>query len=211
MGDSITEGEIAAVVKAPGESTRRRPPQSPFPFCGPTLTRTLSSYLSLSLPFFELDFLRPGDAVAEDEVVIQVETDKVTIDIRSPGAGVVQEVLVSESDVVTVGQPVAKVELGAEAAQNAEAAPAAAAGEPAPQEEEEEEAMAAHAADAQEGHHHRVPSIRFPTKEERRERAVGHGAVAELSAKAASVPIFRLGVDATWRDYQPNYDDHVKR
>ena len=154
--------------------------------------------------------MRPGDAVGEDEVVIQVETDKVTIDIRSPGAGVVQEVLVSESDVVTVGQPVAKVELGAEAAQNAEAAPAAAAGEPAPQ-EEEEEAMAAHAADAQEGHHHRVPSIRFPTKEERRERAVGHGAVAEPSAKAASVPIFRLVVDATWRDYQPNYDDHVKR
>ena len=36
-------------------------------------------------------------------------------------------------------------------------------------------------------------------------------AVAEPSAKAASVPIFRLGVDATWRDYQPNYDDHVKR
>ena len=40
--------------------------------------------------------------MGEDEVVIQVETDKVTIDIRSPGAGVVQEVLVSESDVVTV-------------------------------------------------------------------------------------------------------------
>ena len=154
--------------------------------------------------------MRPGDAVGEDEVVIQVETDKVTIDIHSPGAGVVQEVLVSESDVVTVGQPVAKVELGAEAAQNAEAAPAAAAGEPAPQ-EEEEEAVAAHAVDAQEGHHHGVPSIRFPTKEERRERAVGHGTVAEPSAKAASVPIFRLGVDATWRDYQPNYDDHVKR
>eukprot|EP00215_Chloropicon_roscoffensis_P011480 CAMPEP_0196648342 /NCGR_PEP_ID=MMETSP1085-20130531/13314_1 /TAXON_ID=41879 ORGANISM="Pycnococcus sp, Strain CCMP1998" /NCGR_SAMPLE_ID=MMETSP1085 /ASSEMBLY_ACC=CAM_ASM_000807 /LENGTH=165 /DNA_ID=CAMNT_0041978131 /DNA_START=62 /DNA_END=556 /DNA_ORIENTATION=- len=54
-----------------------------------------------------------GDAVAEDEVIVQVETDKVTIDIRSPGAGVVQEILVAEEDTVVVGQPVAKVELGA--------------------------------------------------------------------------------------------------
>ena len=54
-----------------------------------------------------------GDAVGEDEVIVQVETDKVTIDIRSPGAGVVEEILVAEDDTVVVGQPVAKVNLGA--------------------------------------------------------------------------------------------------
>ena len=81
-----------------------------------------------------------GDAVAEDEVIVQVETDKVTIDIRSPGAGVVQEILVAEEDTVVVGQPVAKVELGAAGAEApkaeepaAPAAPASAAEEPAAQ------------------------------------------------------------------------------
>ena len=36
----------------------------------------------------------PGDAVAEDEVIAQIETDKVTIDVRAPKAGVITEILV---------------------------------------------------------------------------------------------------------------------
>jgi len=87
MGDSITEGSIAAVLKA------------------------------------------PGDAVAVDEVVAQIETDKVTIDVRSPIAGTMTKVLVSEGDTVNVGQAVAEIEEGA-AAQVA-AAPAASASAPA--------------------------------------------------------------------------------
>ena len=62
-----------------------------------------------------------GDAVAEDETVLQVETDKVTIDIRAPGAGILEEILVKEDDTVVVGQPVAKITLGAA---DAAAAPA---------------------------------------------------------------------------------------
>ena len=45
MGDSITEGAVAALTKS------------------------------------------PGDAVAADEVIAQIETDKVTIDVRRPAAG----------------------------------------------------------------------------------------------------------------------------
>ena len=37
----------------------------------------------------------PGDAVAEDEVIAQIETDKVTIDVRAPTAGVITELMVS--------------------------------------------------------------------------------------------------------------------
>ena len=77
-----------------------------------------------------------GDAVAEDEVTVQVETDKVTIDIRSPGAGVVQEILVAEEDTVVVGQPVAKVELGAAGAEAPKAEEPAAPAAPAPAAEE---------------------------------------------------------------------------
>jgi len=36
-----------------------------------------------------------GDAVAEDEVIAQIETDKVTIDVRAPTAGVITELMVS--------------------------------------------------------------------------------------------------------------------
>lgn len=35
-----------------------------------------------------------GDAVAEDEVIAQIETDKVTIDVRAPHAGSITEFLV---------------------------------------------------------------------------------------------------------------------
>ena len=45
-----------------------------------------------------------GEAVAVDEVIAQIETDKVTIDVRAPVAGVVSEVLVKEGDTVNVGQ-----------------------------------------------------------------------------------------------------------
>ena len=39
-----------------------------------------------------------GDLVAEDEAIVQIETDKVTVDVRSPRAGVVLAVLVSERE-----------------------------------------------------------------------------------------------------------------
>ncbi|GLC38937.1 hypothetical protein PLESTB_000463300 [Pleodorina starrii] len=71
-----------------------------------------------------------GQSVREDEVIAQIETDKVTIDIRAPAAGVLQQLNVKPSDVVVAGQVVAVVGAGApaaEAATPAAAAPAAAA------------------------------------------------------------------------------------
>jgi glycine cleavage system H lipoate-binding protein len=40
---------------------------------------------------------KPGDSVEEDEPLLQIETDKVTIDVRSPQAGTVEAILVSIS------------------------------------------------------------------------------------------------------------------
>ena len=73
MGDSITEGSIAAILK------------------------------------------QPGDLVEVDEIIAQIETDKVTIDVRAPTSGTVVEVLVKEGDSVVVGQGVCVVEAGAPA------------------------------------------------------------------------------------------------
>ena len=81
MGESITEGTVAALLK------------------------------------------QPGDVVVEDEIIAQLETDKVTIDIKYTEKipGIVKAVNVSEGDTVTVGQAFAEVEENADAV----AAPAA--------------------------------------------------------------------------------------
>jgi len=53
LGESITDGAIAAILK------------------------------------------QPGDTVEEDEPILQIDTDKVTIDVRSPTAGTLEAILVS--------------------------------------------------------------------------------------------------------------------
>ncbi|HVS84765.1 MAG TPA: biotin/lipoyl-containing protein, partial [Gaiellaceae bacterium] len=44
-----------------------------------------------------------GDHVAEDEPLVEVQTDKTTVEIPSPAAGVVARILVPEGEVVPVG------------------------------------------------------------------------------------------------------------
>jgi 2-oxoglutarate dehydrogenase E2 component (dihydrolipoamide succinyltransferase) len=56
---------------------------------------------------------QPGDEVYEDEVLMQVETDKVTIDVRASLSGVVETFGVNEGDTVTPGQKVVTLRPGA--------------------------------------------------------------------------------------------------
>ena len=51
-----------------------------------------------------------GDAVAEGDVLLRVETDKVDADFPSPVAGVVSELLVAPDDEVEVGDPVCVIQ-----------------------------------------------------------------------------------------------------
>jgi len=64
-----------------------------------------------------------GSQVAADDIIAQIETDKVTIDVRAPESGTVTEIMVEEGDTVTVGQHVATLEPG-DAPAGAAAAPA---------------------------------------------------------------------------------------
>jgi len=59
---------------------------------------------------------QPGDAVAADEPVASLETDKVTVEVPSPVAGVFGEALVKEGDTVAVGTVIARINEGAGAA-----------------------------------------------------------------------------------------------
>ncbi len=71
---------------------------------------------------------QPGDAVAADEPIASLETDKVAVDVPSPVAGVLQEHRAEVGDTVEVGAVIAVIEEGA----TASAAPAAAKADPAP-------------------------------------------------------------------------------
>ena len=67
---------------------------------------------------------KPGDAVAADEAIVSLETDKVSVEVPSPVAGTLTEQLFQEGDTVEVGAIIARIgEAGAAVA----AAPAPAA------------------------------------------------------------------------------------
>ncbi|CAJ1391347.1 unnamed protein product [Effrenium voratum] len=47
-------------------------------------------------------FKQPGDAVADGETLVELETDKVTLEVPSPGAGTLGEIVANEGDTVEV-------------------------------------------------------------------------------------------------------------
>ena len=57
------------------------------------------------VPVIEIH-VRPGDAVAAEDPLVTLESDKATMDIPSPAAGTVRELRISIGDRVTVGQPI---------------------------------------------------------------------------------------------------------
>ena len=65
---------------------------------------------------------RPGDAVQKGEPIVEIETDKVTVEIEAPAAGVLRDVTAHEGDVVPVGQTIAVILAAAEARAGASAA-----------------------------------------------------------------------------------------
>jgi 2-oxoglutarate dehydrogenase E2 component (dihydrolipoamide succinyltransferase) len=72
-------------------------------------------------------FKHPGDAVAVDEPVVELETDKVTIEVPAPAAGVLSEILVKHGETVAPGALLGQIKEGAAGAVKSAAAPAGAA------------------------------------------------------------------------------------
>ena len=70
-------------------------------------------------------FKKPGDAVAVDEMLCELETDKVTVEVPSPAAGTLGEIVAAEGETVGVNALLATIAEGAGAPKKAEA-PAAA-------------------------------------------------------------------------------------
>lgn len=152
LGESITDGSVAAVLK------------------------------------------QEGDTVEEDDPLIQIETDKVTVDVRSPVAGVVKSILVQADETVHVDSVVAVVKEG-EAAGKAEghvpvadtakkdtvssASPAAASSSPSADAGEGAKTSAiSHSRPVSAAPGAYIPSISFPTR-----RTADGRIISELSAE----------------------------
>ncbi len=63
-----------------------------------------------------------GDAVEDGDTIVEISTDKVDVELPAPADGVITELLAAEGDTVTVGQVIARMQLGAGAAATADAA-----------------------------------------------------------------------------------------
>ncbi|MDA8483009.1 2-oxoglutarate dehydrogenase complex dihydrolipoyllysine-residue succinyltransferase [Pseudomonas resinovorans] len=69
---------------------------------------------------------KPGDAVKRDELIVDIETDKVVMEVLAEADGVLAEIVKNEGDTVLSGELLGKLNAGAAAAAPAAAAPAAA-------------------------------------------------------------------------------------
>ncbi|PON74974.1 Dihydrolipoamide succinyltransferase [Parasponia andersonii] len=100
--------------------------EAAVPFMGESITDgTLANFLK-----------KPGDSVEADEPIAQIETDKVTIDVVSPAAGVITKLLANEGDTVEPGIKIAAISKSGEGAPRA-APSEKAASQPSPSKEKE--------------------------------------------------------------------------
>ena len=72
-------------------------------------------------------FKKPGDQVAVDDMLCELETDKVTVEVPSPVAGTLAEIVAAEGATVSTEALLAQINEGATASTPAESAPAPAA------------------------------------------------------------------------------------
>ncbi|MGR4846424.1 2-oxoglutarate dehydrogenase complex dihydrolipoyllysine-residue succinyltransferase [Rhizobium sp. LARHSG275] len=78
-------------------------------------------------------FKKVGDAIKVDEPILELETDKVTIEVPAPASGTLSEIVVAAGETVGLGALLGQIAEGAAAAAApAAAAPAAAPAQPAP-------------------------------------------------------------------------------
>lgn len=87
----------------------------------PTMGDSITEGTIVDLP------VAPGDYVEADDVVVILETDKVSVDVRAPEAGAIVEILGEIDDVVEVGSPLYRMDTDAEAPEGGSEAPAPAA------------------------------------------------------------------------------------
>ncbi|MEY3970166.1 MAG: hypothetical protein RL617_1179, partial [Pseudomonadota bacterium] len=75
---------------------------------------------------------KPGEAVKVDEILIEIETDKVVLEVPAPSAGVIAEIVKADGASVTSGEVIAKIDSEGKASATPPTAAPAAASAPTP-------------------------------------------------------------------------------
>ncbi len=105
---------------------------------------------------------KEGDRVEEDENVVEVETDKASVEIPAPASGVIVEILKKEGSIAAVGEVIARIDPSAQAAKGKKEAkkePAETAAKPAPKKAEAKKG----GAETDEGNGHRTATRVMPS------------------------------------------------
>lgn len=152
LGDKVKQGSVIAVVEAVG-ATAAAPAAAPAPAAPPVAAPVAATAAPVAaapspatagpvevrvpdigdfknVAVIEL-LVKPGDTVALEQSLFTVESDKASMEIPSPAAGVLKELKVKIGDTVNIGDLVAILEGVASAAAPAATAPVAAAPAPA--------------------------------------------------------------------------------
>jgi 2-oxoglutarate dehydrogenase E2 component (dihydrolipoamide succinyltransferase) len=123
---------------------------------------------------------QPGDYVEKGEYIVELETDKVNVEVISEEAGTIQELKADEGDTVEVGQVIAIVGAGGEA--------------PAPSEQKEE---VNEAPKQEEKAEEKSPQEEAPAKEDKMNRPIASPAARKLAREKgidlSQVPTDPLG------------------
>ena len=93
----------------------------PAASCEPVDAPAMSDHVEVRAPAEQTEGTRsqilrwlkqPGESVTENEPLIEIETDKVTVEVASPAAGVLREILKHEQEEIAPGELLGRIEAG---------------------------------------------------------------------------------------------------
>ena len=137
-GDTVTPGAVLgrldAAGGAPAAKAEAPKAEAPAPAPAPAPAASSGAVVEVKTPVMGESVAEGsigswtkavGDAVKKDEVLVEIETDKVAVEVSAPADGVLIEIIAANGSTVTPGQVIGKIAAGAAA--SATPAPAAAA------------------------------------------------------------------------------------
>jgi pyruvate dehydrogenase E2 component (dihydrolipoamide acetyltransferase) len=171
VGDKVSKGSTILELDAKEEAPKKEAPKAEKKSSAPAAAPQPSSFgASQTVPvpdigdFKEVEVIevlvKPGDKVTKEQSLVTLESDKATMEIPSPGGGVVKEVKVKVGDKVSKGSAILVLEGGEQRAESRAEAPKAETAKASPAPVPARQATAATRTDAGGALPHASPSVR---------------------------------------------------
>jgi pyruvate dehydrogenase E2 component (dihydrolipoamide acetyltransferase) len=121
VGDKVSMGAlIARIDSSAGESAAKAAPRAASAKTAPTPAPAKAAAIDVSVPdigdFKDVPVIevlvKAGDTVEAEQPLVTLESDKATMDVPSPAAGKITQVIVKVGDKVSMGALIAKLDAG---------------------------------------------------------------------------------------------------